>query len=92
MLALDKLTGTVAWQRKLANFGWSSPVLVTGDDGHIYGAVGDSSGLLHLFNPSTGVDYSTLQLSKNIEASPSVYGNMLVVGTYAKLLYGIKIS
>jgi hypothetical protein len=92
LLALDKLTGTVAWQRKLANFGWSSPVLVTGDDGHIYGAVGDSSGLLHLFNPSTGVDYSTLQLSKNIEASPSVYGNMLVVGTYAKLLYGIKIS
>jgi hypothetical protein len=67
-------------------------VLVTGADGHSYGIVGDSSGLLHLFNPNTGVDYSTLQLSKNIEATPAVYGNMLVVGTYSKLLYGIKIS
>jgi hypothetical protein len=92
LVALDKKTGTVAWQRTLANFGWSSPVLVTGTDGHTYGIVGDSSGLLHMFNPNTGVDYSTLQLSKNIEASPAVYGNMLVVGTYAKLLYGIKIS
>lgn len=37
-------------------------------------------------------DFSTLQLSQNIEASPAVYGNMLVVGTYAKKLYGIRIS
>ena len=43
--------------------------------------------LLHLFNPNTGEDYSTLQLDQNIEASPAVYGNMLVVGTYAKKLY-----
>ncbi|MCE1174375.1 MAG: PQQ-binding-like beta-propeller repeat protein, partial [Propionibacteriales bacterium] len=92
LLALDKKTGAVAWKRDLAHFGWSSPVLVTGADGHSYGIVGDSSGLLHLFNPNTGVDYSTLQLSKNIEATPAVYGNMLVVGTYSKLLYGIKIS
>lgn len=92
LVALDKKTGAVAWKRDMAHFGWSSPVLVTGDDGHSYGIVGDSSGLLHLFNPNTGVDYSTLQLSKNIEATPAVYGNMLVVGTYAKLLYGIRIS
>ncbi len=92
LVALDRRSGTVAWERKLAAFGWSSPVMITGDDGHTYGAVGDSSGLLHLFNPATGVDYSTLQLSKNIEASPAVYGNTLVVGTYAKLLYGIRIS
>jgi len=92
LVALNKESGTVAWERKLASFGWSSPVLVTGDDGHTYGIVGDSSGLLHLFDPNTGVDFSTLQLSKNIEATPAVYGNMLVVGTYAKLLYGIRIS
>jgi outer membrane protein assembly factor BamB len=92
LLALDRKTGTVAWERKLAHFGWSSPVLVTGTDGHIYGVVGDSSGLLHMFDPNTGQDYSTLQLSKNIEATPAVYGNTLVVGTYGKLLYGIKIS
>lgn len=92
LLALDRKTGTVVWKRALAHFGWSSPLILTGTDGHAYGIVGDSSGLLHLFNPNTGEDYSTLQLSQNIEASPAVYGNMLVVGTYAKKLYGIRIS
>lgn len=91
VVALDTKTGTVAWKRDMA-FGWSSPVLVQGDDGHVYGVLGDSNGVLHLFNPATGADYSTLQLEKNIEASPAVYGNMLVVGTYAKKLYGIKLS
>jgi hypothetical protein len=92
LLALDKKTGAVVWKRTLAHFGWSSPLLLTGTDGHTYGVVGDSSGVLHLFDPNTGRDYSTLQLSQNIEASPAVYGNMLVVGTYAKKLYGIRIS
>ncbi|MBN9104077.1 MAG: PQQ-like beta-propeller repeat protein [Propionibacteriaceae bacterium] len=92
LLALDRKTGAVAWSRALPNFGWSSPLILTGTDGHSYGIFGDSSGLLHLFNPNTGEDYSTLQLSQNIEASPAVYGNMLVVGTYAKKLYGIRIS
>lgn len=91
VVALDTKTGTVAWKRDMA-FGWSSPVLVQGKDGHVYGVLGDSTGVLHLFNPATGEDYSTLQLEKNIEASPAVYGNMLVVGTYAKKLYGIKLS
>ncbi len=92
LVALDKTTGKVVWQRTMGAFSWSSPVLVQGKDGHVYGIQGDSSGLLHLFNPNTGADYSTLQLDQNIEASPAVYGNMLVVGTYAKKLYGIRIS
>ena len=92
LVALDKETGTIAWRRDLPSFSWSSPLLLTGKDGHSYGIVGDSSGLLHLFDPNTGRDYSTLQLSKNIEATPAVYGNMLVVGTYAKKLYGVRLS
>lgn len=92
LVALDRKTGTLAWRRDLPTFSWSSPLLLTGKDGHSYGIVGDSSGLLHLFDPNTGRDYSTLQLSKNIEATPAVYGNMLVVGTYAKKLYGVRIS
>lgn len=92
LVALDKKTGAVVWNRTLPHFGWSSPVLLTGKDGHTYGVVGDSGGVLHLFDPNTGKDFSTLQLSQNIEASPAVYGNMLVVGTYAKKLYGIRIS
>lgn len=92
LVALDKQTGEVVWNRTLKSFGWSSPLLLTGTDGHSYGVVGDSSGVLHLFDPNTGEDLSTLQLSQNIEASPAVYDNMLVVGTYARKLYGIRIS
>ncbi len=92
LVALDKKTGKVVWQRTMGAFSWSSPVLIRGSDGHVYGIQGDSSGLLHLFDPNTGEDYATLQLEKNIEATPAVYGNMLVVGTYAKKLYGIRIS
>ena len=92
LVALDAASGAVVWKRSLSAFSWSSPLLLTGTDGHTYGVIGDSRGLLHLFNPNTGEDYSTLQLSQNIEASPAAYGNMLVVGTYAKLLYGIKVS
>lgn len=92
LVALDKKSGQVVWQRTMGAFSWSSPLLIQGKDGHVYGIQGDSSGLLHLFNPGTGEDYSTLQLEKNIEASPAVYNNMLVVGTYAKKLYGIRIS
>lgn len=92
LVALDTATGAMVWKRTLSAFSWSSPLLLTGTDGHTYGVLGDSKGLLHLFDPQTGQDYSTLQLSQNIEASPAAYGNMLVVGTYAKLLYGIKVS
>ncbi|MFT3971237.1 MAG: PQQ-binding-like beta-propeller repeat protein [Micropruina sp.] len=92
LVALDKKTGQVVWQRTMGAFSWSSPLLIQGSDGHVYGIQGDSSGLLHLFDPNTGKDFSTLQLEKNIEASPAVYNNMLVVGTYAKKLYGIRIS
>ena len=92
LVALDTKTGAVVWQRTMGAFSWSSPVLVQGTDGHVYGIQGDSSGVLHLFNPNTGEDHSTLQLEKNIEATPAVYNNMLVVGTYAKKLYGIRIS
>ena len=92
LLALDRVTGAVAWSRSLSKYSWSSPVLVSGTDGHQYGVFGDSDGVLHLFNPVDGRDYSTLSLGKNIEASVAVYNNMLVVASYNQKIYGIKLS
>lgn len=91
-LALDRRTGEVVWSRSLPKYSWSSPVLVHGTDGHEYGVFGDSGGTLHLFDPATGRDYSTLPLGKNVEASVSVFNNMLVVASYDQLIYGIKLS
>ncbi len=92
MLALDKKTGQVAWTRHLTRYSWSSPVLFQGKDGHSYGVFADAGGLLHLFDPNTGSDYSTLSLGKNIEASPAIYDDMLVVASYDKKIFGVKIS
>ena len=91
LLALDKTTGEVAWRRHLGNYSWSSPTLLTGTDGVQYGVLADSDGVIHLFDPQTGVDLSTLSLGKNIEATPAVYDNMLVVASYDRNIYGIRI-
>lgn len=92
LLAVDRKSGAVIWSRSLAHYSWSSPVMIHGADGHEYGVFGDSSGLLHLFDPATGKDYSTLSLGKNVEASVSAYDNMLVVASYDQKIFGIKLS
>ena len=92
MIALDRATGKVAWTRHLDRYSWSSPVVFTGTDGHSYGIIADSGGTMHLFDPNTGADYTTLSLGRNVEASPAIYNNMIVVASYDKKIYGIKIS
>ena len=92
LIALDRQTGKVAWSRSLEKYSWSSPVVFTGTDGHSYGVFADVSGTLHLFDPNTGEDYSTVSLGKNVEASPAIYNDMIVVASYDKKIFGIKIS
>ncbi len=92
MVALDKLTGAPIWTRHMGRYSWSSPVSITGTDGHQYGIVCDSGGTMHLFDPNTGTDLATISLGKNTEASPSVYGNMIVVASYAKKIWGVRVS
>ena len=92
MVALDKTSGQVIWRRHMTNYSWSSPTIITGSDGTQYGVVPDSAGTVHLFNPQTGEDYSTLQLGANTEATISAYNDMLVVASYDRHIYGIKIS
>jgi outer membrane protein assembly factor BamB len=92
MVALDKVTGKPIWTRTMKRYSWSSPVQITSTTGKAYGIVTDSGGTMHLFDPNTGADLSTLSLGKNTEASPAVYGNMIVVASYARRIWGIKIS
>ncbi len=92
LVALDKVTGKVIWRRHLSNYSWSSPTLITGADGTQYGVVPDSDGTIHLFDPMTGEDLSTLQLGKNTESTISAYNDMLVVASYDRHIYGIRIK
>lgn len=91
LVALDKKTGKVVWNRYLSKYSWSSPVSITGTDGQQYGVFGDSAGDLHLFDMATGRDYSTINLGGNIEASVAAFDNILVVASYDKKIFGIKV-
>ena len=91
MLALDTETGNVLWQKTM-KYCWSSPVAIYSDDGNAYLLICDSVGNVHLMDPKTGIDITTVGLGANIEASPAVFNDMLVVGTRGKKVFGIKIS
>ena len=91
LIALSKKTGETVWERDLPAYSWSSPVDVKSDDGTTYGLLCGFDGYLRLFDPKTGKDLHKVSLGGNIESSPAVYNDMIVVGSYAKKLFGVRI-
>lgn len=92
LLAVDKYSGEEIWRFKMKNYAWSSPVIVYDMDNNPYVIQGDSKGYMHLLNAKTGELYDTIYLGANIEASPIVYNNTIVVGTRGMKIYGIEIK
>lgn len=92
LVALDKKTGNEVWKRHLEAYSWSSPVDFKSDDGKTYMLLCDFKGDMRLIDPKTGSDLDIISVGGNVEASPSVYKDMAVVGTYAKKIYGVKIK
>jgi hypothetical protein len=92
LVALDKKTGKEVWNRHLSAYSWSSPVDFKSDDGKTYIILCDFKGDMHLIDPKTGEDLDKIFVGGNVEASPSIYNNMAVVGTYGKKIYGVKIK
>lgn len=92
VVALDTQTGEVVWKYDLNNYAWSSPTAIYTDNDKAYVIIGDSAGYLHLLDGATGNHLYALSLGSNIEASPAVFENMIVVGTRGQLICGIKIE
>lgn len=91
LLALDKKTGREKWSITLDYYCWSSPVAVYDRNGTSYLLVCDSAGYMTLFEGATGRKLDSIALEANIEASPAVYENMIVVGTRGQKIWGIRI-
>ena len=73
----------------------SSPVAVYNEAGDSWIIQGDQSGLLHMFDARSGVHLSQLDLGGEIQGSPAVYKNILVIGTCSKgnaNMYGIELK
>ena len=92
LVALDTATGQELWRYTTNYFAWSSPTAVYTPEGIGYVLLGDSGGTLHLLEGSSGTPVQSLQLNGNIEASPVIFGDILVLGTREKKIYGIRLS
>ena len=95
ILALDKNSGQVVWEKALTDEAISSPVAVYDARGEAWIIQGDEGGNLTMLNGKTGAVRSTLNLGGSIQGSPAVYKNYLVIGTCSKdnaFMYGIRIE
>lgn len=92
LVALDTDTGDVVWEKTMSNYAWSSPVSLYTPAGKGYIVIGDSVGYIYLIDGSTGNTLYTEGLGSNIEASPVVFNNRLVVGTRGCQVWGIEIE
>ncbi len=91
MVALDKNTGEEIWKKKLASYSWCSPVDFRSSDSKTYMVYCDFAGYMHLVDPMTGNTLDSVSLGQNVESSPAIYNDTIVVGSYAKKIFGIKV-
>ena len=91
LVALDVNTGETVWEKYMDCYSWSSPVAFYTDDGTSYVILCDSVGYMRLLN-AQGEVLATIGLGSNIEASPAIFNDMLVIGTRGQQIYGIQIK
>ena len=95
IIAFDKSTGEVVWQKAMDAYCYSSPVAVYDESGKGWIIQACSNGTIYLMDGLTGEVINSLTVNGVIEGSPAVYGDTLVIGTTGKdtsYIYGIKIN
>ncbi len=92
LVALDTDDMTVVWECDFQGYPWSSPVAVYDESGKGYLVQCNRTGYIHLIDGQTGEILNEMSLGSNIEASPAVYNNMVVVGTRGGLIYGMDLN
>jgi len=92
LAALDKRTGEAVWEFQTSSYAWSSPVCVYDQIGKGYIVYCNSAGNMYLLDGLTGEVLDTVQLGGNIEASPAIYENTVVVGTRAMKIWGVTLT
>ena len=92
LVAMSKKDGSEKWVLRQKHYAWSSPVAVYDEEGHAYIIQCDSAGDMTLIKGSTGEILDCVNLGANIEASPAVYGDMVVVGTRGQKICGVRIK
>ena len=92
LAALNKKTGEVVWEVQTLVYSWSSPVTVYDADGNGYLVYCTAGGYMYLLDGLTGKALDSLDVGSNVEASPAVYNNTIVVGTRGELIWGVTLT
>ena len=93
LVALDKETFKVEWKMDMDGYAWSSPAVVYDSENKGYIIQADSKGRIFLIDGGSGSVLDTIAPTKtNFEASPAVFGNMIVVGCRGQMIFGIRLS
>lgn len=92
IIALDKNSGEIVWETLMDNYMWSSPVDIYDSNGNGYLIQGDSIGNLYLLDGRSGKILNQITLNGNIESSPAIFNDTLVVATRNGTIYGINIK
>ncbi len=92
LCALDKETGEVIWEVSTGGYAWSSPTLAYDANGRAYLFQNNANGNLKMIDASTGEIITSIDLGSNVEGSPAIFEDMLVVGTRGQKIFGIEIK
>ena len=97
LVALYKDTFEVAWTFPMENYAWSSPAIFYNSKGDGFVIQADSKGNLFLLDGRTGQKLDninpTKDQNKNFEASPALFGDMMVLGSRGdQTIFFIRLS
>ena len=92
LLGVDSATGDILWTVKLSRSSWSSPTCIYDENGNGWVVHADGGGVLRLVDGHTGEVLAKADLESNVEGSPAIFGDMLVVGTRGRKIFGVKIG
>ena len=92
VVALDRKTGKEVWRLPLKNYPWSSPVDFYDQEGNMYLIQCNSVGEMRLIEGATGRELDRLDLGINIEASPAMFGNRIVVAGRGTTVFGVRVD
>ncbi len=92
LVALSKKDGHEVWCCDFQGYPWSSPVAFYDKAGNGYLIQCNKSGYIHLIDGMTGAIIYEMSLGSNVEASPAIFNDTIVVGTRGGLIYGLKIK
>jgi outer membrane protein assembly factor BamB len=92
IIAFDKQTGETVWELAMTHYSWCSPVALYNGGGTGYLIACDSAGHMYLIKGADGEILDRIPLGSNVEASPAVFYNKIVVGTRGQRIFGVEVS